>query len=80
LRTSATGFDNKLWRTIIPEPRKQLIKNLCGVKYMGLPDMEKHSQLPDAPGSLREYIFLNICIRFLSGFYNPQQKAIFIPQ
>jgi hypothetical protein len=41
-----------LWTAINPEPSKQLIKNLHVVKDMGLLDLEKHLQLPDAPGSL----------------------------
>jgi hypothetical protein len=33
--------------TIIPEPSKQYILYLCRVKDKGLPDKEKHLQLPD---------------------------------
>jgi hypothetical protein len=54
LLRKTSGFGNKLWRSIIPEPSKRLIKNLRGVKDMDLLDMEKHSQLPDAPGSFRK--------------------------
>jgi hypothetical protein len=39
-----------LLTTINPEPSKQIIKNLCGLKSVGRPDLGKHSQLPDAPG------------------------------
>jgi hypothetical protein len=46
------NFSVQVWTTIIPELSNQLIKNLCKVKDMGLLDLEKHSQLPDAPGSL----------------------------
>jgi hypothetical protein len=34
----------KLCRTIGPEPSKQLIRNLCGVKDMGLADLEQSLQ------------------------------------
>jgi hypothetical protein len=44
----------KLCRTIIPEPTERLILNLRVVKDMGLLGMDKHLQLPDAPGSLIE--------------------------
>jgi hypothetical protein len=37
-------FGNKLWRIIIPEPSKQLIKNPFGVKDMGLADLEESLQ------------------------------------
>jgi hypothetical protein len=39
-----------LLTTMNPEPSKQLIKILCGVKSMVRSDLGKHSQLPDAPG------------------------------
>jgi hypothetical protein len=38
---TATTAGNKLVSTIIPEPINQLIKNLCGVKDMGLVDLEE---------------------------------------
>jgi hypothetical protein len=39
-----SGFGNKLWRTIIPEPSKRLIKNIFRVKDMGLADLEESLQ------------------------------------